>query len=141
MRGRANPAEVLCSGVCGPAGHVKLNANFLDGRPKIARNICRNADDVQRGFAIRTVIAMRAVVFLATLWLVPFLYFGWRACATWPSKQESERQREVSKLYDWHFEGRRRSHSNKQATSLPRPRGGGAIFVNRRQRTFSAPVA
>ena len=82
---------------------------------------------------------MRTVVFLVTLWLVPFLYFGWRAWATWPSKQESERQREVSKLYDWHFEGRRRSHSNKQATLVLRPRGGSAIFGNR-QRTFSPPV-
>jgi hypothetical protein len=43
---------------------------------------------------------MRAVVFLAAFWLMPFLFFGWR---TWPSKQERERQREVSKLYDCHF--------------------------------------
>jgi hypothetical protein len=35
------------------------------------------------------------------------LYFGWRVWATWPSEQERERQREVSKLYDYHFERRR----------------------------------
>jgi hypothetical protein len=44
---------------------------------------------------------MRAVVFLAAFWLMPFLFFGWRTW--WPSKQERERQREISKLYDCHF--------------------------------------
>ena len=43
---------------------------------------------------------MRAVVFLAAFWLMPFLFFGWRTW--WPSKQERERQRKVSRLYDCH---------------------------------------
>jgi hypothetical protein len=46
---------------------------------------------------------MCVVWFLAVLWLTPFLFFGWRAWLIWPSKQESERQREVSELYDYHF--------------------------------------
>ena len=46
---------------------------------------------------------MRAVVFLAAFWLIPFLFFGWRMWGTWPSKQKRERQREASKLYDCHF--------------------------------------
>jgi hypothetical protein len=56
---------------------------------------------------------MRAVVFLAAFWLMPFLFFGWRMWAAWPSERERERQREVSKLYDYHFKRqRRRSYSS-----------------------------
>ena len=56
---------------------------------------------------IRKVIAMRAVVFLVALWITPFLFFGWRVWATWPSQHERERQHEISKLCDHHFKGRR----------------------------------
>jgi len=50
---------------------------------------------------------MRVVVLLVALWITPFLYFGWRVWATWPNKQARKPQREVSKLYDHHFKGRR----------------------------------
>ena len=54
---------------------------------------------------------MRIVWFLTVLWLMPFLFFGWRAWLIWPSQQECEWQREVSKLYDFHFG--RQSHGTK----------------------------
>ena len=67
---------------------------------------------------------MRAVVFLAVPWLMSFLFFGWRTWATWPSKHERERQREVSKLYDYHFEERRRRwYGNAQSTPILQPPG------------------
>ena len=85
---------------------------------------------------------MRAVAFVVAPWSMSFLFFGWRTWATWPSKQERERQREVSKLYDYHFEERRRqSYSNAQLTPIPEPLGGSSTFFNRRQRTYSQPVA
>ena len=62
--------------------------------------------------------------------------------ATWPSKQERERQREVSKLYDYHFEERRRrSYGNAESTPILGPPGGSSTFLNRRQRTYYQPVA
>ena len=61
---------------------------------------------------------MRVVWFLAVVWLTPFLFFGWRAWLTWPSKQKRERQREVSWLYDHHF-GRQSHETNRQLILLP----------------------
>jgi len=57
---------------------------------------------------------MRAVAFVVVApWVMSFLFFGWRTWATWPSKQERKRQRDVSKLYVYHFDERRRqSYSN-----------------------------
>jgi hypothetical protein len=62
---------------------------------------------------------MRVVWFLAVLWLTPFLVFGWRALLTWPRKQERERQRRVSKLYDYHF-GRQNHGTKSELILLPR---------------------
>jgi hypothetical protein len=59
-------------------------------------------------------MAMRALAFLVVLWTMPFLYFGWRAWATWPSKRERERQREISKLYDHHFDRRRATTAREE---------------------------
>ena len=85
---------------------------------------------------------MRAVAFVVAPWSMSFLFFGWRTWATWPSKQERERQREVSKLYDYHFEERRRrSYGNPESTSILGPPGGSSTFLNRRQRTYYQPVA
>ena len=65
---------------------------------------------------------MRAVAFVVAPWSMSFLFFGWRTWATWPSKQERERQREVSKLYDYHFEERRRrSYVNAESTPILGP--------------------
>jgi hypothetical protein len=61
---------------------------------------------------------MRVLWFLAALWLMPFLIFGWRAWLTWPSKQERKWQREVSKLYDYHF-GRQNYGTNSGIILLP----------------------
>jgi hypothetical protein len=62
---------------------------------------------------------MRVVWLLAVLWLTPFLFFGWRAWLIWPSKQERQRQREVSKLYDYHF-GRQNHGTKSELILLPR---------------------
>ena len=86
---------------------------------------------------------MRAVAFVVIApWLMSFLFFGWRTWATWPSKQGQERQREVSMLYDYHFEERRRrSYGNVQSAPILQPPRGSSTFLNRRQRTYSQPVA
>lgn len=85
------------------------------------------------------VIAMRAVVFLVVLWLTPFLYFGWRVWATWPTRQQRERQRHASRLYDRHFEARRRRSygDGKQAHFGSATLASSATFLSRRGRTLS----
>jgi hypothetical protein len=52
-------------------------------------------------------MAMSTITFLVVLWTTPFLYLGWRAWVTRPSREERERQREISRLYDLHSEERR----------------------------------
>jgi hypothetical protein len=85
---------------------------------------------------------MRVVVLLLAFWLMTFLYFGWAAWTTWPNREEGERQRETSKLYDCHFEGRcRRSCRHEPPTLFPQPPGGSATFLNRRKRACSPPAA
>jgi len=86
---------------------------------------------------------MRAVAFVVVApWVMSFLFFGWRTWATWPSKQERKRQRDVSKLYVYHFDERRcQSYGDAQLTPIPEPLGGSSTFFNRRQRTYSQPVA
>jgi hypothetical protein len=54
-------------------------------------------------------MAMRAALLvLALFWLTPLVFFGWRLWATWPSKRQRKLQGEISRLYDHHFDQRRR---------------------------------
>ena len=85
---------------------------------------------------------MRAVAFVVAPWSMSFLFFGWRTGRLGRASRSGNGSASVSKLYDYHFEERRRrSYGNAGSTPILGPPGGSSTFLNRRQRTYYQPVA